>query len=418
MDDHGALAASIEAEARKLLGSRKANRNGNGAAPTAPTIDGLPLTQVGALLAEPEEAIRWLLDEHLPMGGMSLLVGKPKAGKSTAARCLALAVARGEAFLGFRTERGPVLYLAFEEKKSEVRRHFGQLGVRAGGPDPVHCCFAVGLDDALVRLAASVQKIQPVLVIVDPLFRLMPGVDGNDYSSMMTALAPLLALARESGAHLCTPHHGSKAERSGGDEVLGSTAIFGTVDTLLTIKRYADYRTIRSVQRYGVDLEETTLALDLGTGAVGLGLTRDLAERQAIGESLLAEATTPEREDDLLERVEGRLQVKRRALRDLVEGGQMLRTGAGRRGEPYLYQASGTRYEKRATPSVDDTYSRSGPRERETENPEFRERETGGEGRACPKGHPMQHGVGLPPDHGWVCPVCYPAAGEALGVAS
>ena len=86
-------------------------------------------TWIKDLLAEPEEAHRWLLDGILPTAGLSLLVSKPKVGKSTWARCLAVAVARGDEFMGRATVKGPVLYLALEEKRGEIRRHFALLGV-------------------------------------------------------------------------------------------------------------------------------------------------------------------------------------------------------------------------------------------------------------------------------------------------
>jgi hypothetical protein len=66
-------------------------------------------TCLGDLLAEPAEAVRWLVADHLLVGGDSLLVGKPKTGKSTLVRALALSVARGEDFLGWKTTKGPCL---------------------------------------------------------------------------------------------------------------------------------------------------------------------------------------------------------------------------------------------------------------------------------------------------------------------
>ena len=55
---------------------------------------------VGALLEEPDEPVRWTVADVMPAGGTSLLVAPPKAGKTTAARCLAVAVARGLTWLG------------------------------------------------------------------------------------------------------------------------------------------------------------------------------------------------------------------------------------------------------------------------------------------------------------------------------
>lgn len=48
--------------------------------------DGFSLTQLCDLLNEPEEAVPWTVDGLLPAGGVSLLVAKPKTGKSTLAR--------------------------------------------------------------------------------------------------------------------------------------------------------------------------------------------------------------------------------------------------------------------------------------------------------------------------------------------
>jgi RecA-family ATPase len=68
------------------------------------------------------------VDGLLPSGGFSLVAAKPKVGKSTFARCLGLSVACGEPFLGRRTQQGAVIYLALEEKRAEVRKHFQAMG--------------------------------------------------------------------------------------------------------------------------------------------------------------------------------------------------------------------------------------------------------------------------------------------------
>jgi RecA-family ATPase len=183
------------------------------------------------------------------MGGMSLLAGKPKAGKTTLARSLALAVARGEPWLGFKTAQGAVFYLALEEKRTEVRRHFQAMGAIAS--DPIEVFIAPSPHNGVVRLRAVAEQKRPVLIIVDPLLRMIRVKDANDYAIVLAALEPLLSLARETGAHVLAVHHLGKGDRGGGDGVLGSTAFFGTVDTALLLKRSERYRTLSSLQRYG-----------------------------------------------------------------------------------------------------------------------------------------------------------------------
>src|SRR5439155_21849789 len=70
---------------------------------------GFRLTRLDDLMSEPEEPVSWLLEGILPAGGLSLLAAKPKVGKSTLARNLALAVARGDEFLNRITVQGPVI---------------------------------------------------------------------------------------------------------------------------------------------------------------------------------------------------------------------------------------------------------------------------------------------------------------------
>jgi hypothetical protein len=302
----------------------------------------LTFTSLQDLLAEPEEECAWLVDGRLPAAGFSVLAGKPKAGKSTAARCLALAVARGEPWLGFPTHQAqPVLYLGLEEKRAEVRKHFEAMG---GGPgDPIHLYTTAAPPDGLAQLRVAAERHRPGLIIVDPLLRFIRVKDANDYASVTAALEPLLMLARGTGAHVLTVHHMSKGDRSGGDSILGSTALFGAVDTALLLKRSDRYRTLSSIQRYGMDLEEVVLELDPVTRIVTAGVSRREAEEtgaeEAILDFLLAQAEEVD-EASIHEGVEGRKGEKARALRRLVKKDRVGRTGPGRRGAPYLYAVS------------------------------------------------------------------------------
>ena len=130
---------------------------------------GFRLTSLHDLMLEPEEHISWLLADKLPAGGLSVLSAKPKVGKSTFARCLALAVATGEPFLDCATAQGPVIYLALEEKRSEVRRHFADLG--ATGEEEIYVHAASAPQEAVLELCQVTRQKLPVLVVIDPLFK-------------------------------------------------------------------------------------------------------------------------------------------------------------------------------------------------------------------------------------------------------
>ncbi|MGD0950446.1 MAG: AAA family ATPase [Candidatus Binatia bacterium] len=305
--------------------------------------DGLVFTRIGELLAEPEPQHEWLVDGLLPAGGFVVLVGKPKTGKSTLARTLCRAVAEGQPFLGRTVQQGRVLYLALEEKRSQVKGHFKALG--AASDAPLGVFVGASPVDGLAQLAAALEHETAALVAIDPLFRFVRPRDGNDYAAMTAALDPVLALAHRSGACVLVTHHAPKGERADVDAPIGSTAIAGSADVVLVLKRSDRYRTLSSVQRVGEDLPETVVELDPETRAVRTAGTRQEADVSGVKSAIveyLSGLNDPVDEPMINQHVEGRNAAKREALRALVAVGSLDRSGSGKRGDPYRYTLSRT----------------------------------------------------------------------------
>ena len=101
---------------------------------------GIHLILLSDLLKEPDEDIAYLWQDILIKGGLSIPVAKPKVWKSTLARNLAYALAKGEpSFLGKNiTGSGPIVYLALEEKRSQVKKHFERMGATENLPIFIH----------------------------------------------------------------------------------------------------------------------------------------------------------------------------------------------------------------------------------------------------------------------------------------
>jgi hypothetical protein len=296
-------------------------------------------TSLTALLNEPDEKVGWIVERLLPSSGFSIIAAKPKVGKSTLARQLALCVAHGEPFLGRQTLKGSVLYVALEEKRSEVRDHFRLLGA-TGMEEDLGVYIGSAPEEANQWLTREVKNKKPILVIVDTLFRFARVNDVNDYAKVLAALDPLLALARDNSAHLMVIHHARKGGGDGGDSTLGSTAIFGSVDTSIILKKTEGKRTIETQQRYGTELEPTLLVFDEASKSVMLGGTREEDDLQRISDEIVAFLKTQKEsvgEPTIDEEVKGRTDLKRKALRDLVAKNEISRTGAGKRGDPFLY---------------------------------------------------------------------------------
>ena len=279
-----------------------------------------------------------MVADLLPAAGISLTVGKPKVGKSTLARCLALAVARGGTWLDRQCTAGRVLVCAFEEKRSEVVRHFREL--QATADDSIRLFVErAPAEDAIERLRATVAAHEPVLVVLDPLMLIARVQDESSYGQAMTAIEPLRELARESGAHVALVHHARKAEGQDGDEALGSTAWYGGVDTAVFLSRMEDRedRMVYSRGRYGEDIPERVLTFD--GAAVTLGGDAETRRRERLRASVREyvaqhpDCTTTE----LKAGIKGRAKAIVDVLAALNDAGEITRTGDGRPGSPYRY---------------------------------------------------------------------------------
>ena len=294
------------------------------------------------LASQADESTKWLLENRIPCGGTAIIAGKPKAGKTTLALAIGLAVARGAAVLGSSTLQGPVLYLGLEGSIPGWKRLLRSLGVKLEDEFFFHLGRAP--QDAVQWLAESIKRHAPALVVIDPLQRFTRVKESNSYSEVSNSTDALIDLARESGAALMFPHHAGKSEKSDAiDAPIGSTAVAGAFDTVLVLKRSAERRTIQTIQRYGDDLVESVLVMDPETHLVSISGSKQGSDEGLIRDDIVAFLSTKTETVDeatIAENVEGRKGTRVTALRQLVESHEVTRTGDGKKGSPYLYQHS------------------------------------------------------------------------------
>ena len=107
-----------------------------------------------------------ILEGILPSGGMSLLAAKPKVGKTTLAFNLAVAVSRGSDFLGRKTEKGTVVYLALEEKRGEIKKKLTAAGI---SHEPITFHFGSAPADAMAQVEPLIIETKAKLLIIDVL---------------------------------------------------------------------------------------------------------------------------------------------------------------------------------------------------------------------------------------------------------
>lgn len=202
-------------------------------------------TLPAARLGDPTAPLRWLLADLFLVGAAGILGGAPKTGKSFFALELAVAVASATPAAGrFAVSApSPVLLCAAEDPPAVVVQRLAAL---AAGRDhalatlPLEVIVEPGvrLPDGLDRLAATVARVAPRLLILDPLIRLHRA-DENSAAEMAVILDGLRTLARATTCAILLVHHTRKAPAGGiaGHGLRGSSDLHAFGDTNLYLRR-------------------------------------------------------------------------------------------------------------------------------------------------------------------------------------
>jgi 5S rRNA maturation endonuclease (ribonuclease M5) len=297
------------------------------------------VVQVGDWLRVQQEAPSWVVDGLILQGGLTLLIGKPKVGKSTLARSIGLAVALGRPILGRQVRQGPVLMLTHhrEDPPAAVREHLLKMGVREGDAVPLYIADGV---QALGDILAWVETNRPALIVIDTIARYTSFEDVNDYTKVLAALEPLQDLARQYGTAVLALHHAPKTgdDRETIDSPLGSTALAGSADVIMRYRRTGDRRILQTVNRFGDDLPETVITLGPDGWPEAIGSLQEVQaseEERAILDAIAANG--PMTKDELREALGRKAIDLVRTLQALLRQGRIGRTGSGRKGDPYRY---------------------------------------------------------------------------------
>ncbi len=198
----------------------------------------LPVSRVGNIEPEPE-GDRWLVEELWTRRAVGVLGGPPKALKSWLGLDIALSVASGTDCLSrFPVrETGSVLAYLAEDAAEEVRARTAALAKGRGlGLDGLDLFVITSpvlwLDEPehRERLASTIEKLRPKLLLLDPLVRLHRQ-DENDVRSVSALLGHLRELNRTYDVAIVLVHHTSKKERAHpGQALRGSGDIYAWLD--------------------------------------------------------------------------------------------------------------------------------------------------------------------------------------------
>ncbi len=278
----------------------------------------------------------WVVERRLAPGSFNMFVSKPKVGKTVNMRNLALALATGNDWLGHECKAGRTLYLALEDRERATHNHFRQMGIMPGDDLLVYTGDPGANAPAWLRELVETEKIANVLI--DTLGRFYPGLENiSDYTEIIRATGPLISLARDTDCMTLVSHHSRKATGEFGDEALGSTAIFGAVETMFIMKREGDIRFIESIQREGEDLEKTIVNFDIQTGRVTAGgslLDKKNTDNAETVVNLLAENGSHMTIDEIVQELGLSKKTILPALKTANRKGEVGAMGRGVKGDP------------------------------------------------------------------------------------
>ncbi len=225
---------------------------------------------------------QWLVEGLWSEQAVGILGGEPKCYKSFLALDVAVSVASGTACLRqFPVRRtGKVLLFPAEDSLAIVRQRLEGIATMAqvdftSLSVEVITAPSLRLDTATdrQRLADTIQKLQPILLVLDPLIRLHR-IDENDASQVAALLSYLRELQRRFRLAILLVHHARKDSHSSrpGQALRGSSELHGWGDSNLYMRRKGSQLTLSTEHRAAASQDHIPLQLTQTGSALALAV--------------------------------------------------------------------------------------------------------------------------------------------------
>lgn len=173
--------------------------------------------------------------------GLHILSGDPKIGKSWMVLDMCLSVAKGNDFLGRKTEQGQVVYMALEDTFVSLQSRLYELTDEPS--ENLHIALiANSIGDGLEDDLRECKKLFPDLkmVVIDTLQKIRSTID-TKYGADYRELSVLKGIADQLGIAIVLVHHNRKAHDSNPNNLIsGTNGIAGCADGLLVFTRNSE----------------------------------------------------------------------------------------------------------------------------------------------------------------------------------
>lgn len=233
----------------------------------------VPLLTFDAVMATSDDGREVLIDGIMKRGDIVNLIGVPKSRKSILVTQIAMEMASGKNCLGaFPTKRGRTLIIDAEVGAASLRDRFKVLA-DALGIDRDDLSRSIDVYDLrgvwdqagqCEAILASLQAGEYDLVIVDPLYRMLPdGADENDNIQMATFYRMLGHHTTRCAAGCFVVHHAPKSNgfnRATTDAGAGAGAISRAADGQLVLAHQEGGWILKGVFRAFPDFNDRRLS--------------------------------------------------------------------------------------------------------------------------------------------------------------
>ena len=193
----------------------------------------------------------YLVKGLIPRGGLTVVWGPPKCGKSYWVFDVAMHVALGWAYRDRRVYQGPVVYVACEgangfRARVEAFRQW-HLSEHPGGVPffliPATLDLVGDAGELIGQIIGTLGEQQPVAVVIDTLNRSLRGSESSD-EDMGAYIKAADAVREAFGCAVIIVHHcGHEASRP-----RGHTSLTGAADAQIAVKRDAERAIICKVE--------------------------------------------------------------------------------------------------------------------------------------------------------------------------
>ena len=205
-------------------------------------VEPLTVTNLGEIWDDMPPLKPELIEGILRQGHKMLVVSSSKAGKTFCLIELAISIAEGRRWVGFRCKQGRVLYLNMELDEASfddrMKKVYEALELKNGHPENIDIVHLRGKVEKLDKLVPQINRTlkakEYTAVILDPTYKL--GIGDENAADQVTAFCNAIDRIANAGVSVIYAHHhskGAQGSKASMDRASGSGVFARDADALL-----------------------------------------------------------------------------------------------------------------------------------------------------------------------------------------